>query len=193
LDKRVGDSTDPVRTVGPLAPLFWTNKETILAVFSFITEEPATTIYEFNASTLETAGVPFKGHTEVVRGLALSFDSALVASASGDDTIKLWAFESRQLLASFHVLYPAFLIFSPDTHILTYTTRSDFNIYICNTPSNVLAVIGPAAEERSTQQRVRLHPPSPTFCVITFYRRRVEPPNIYWMYASHPLSKVHAD
>ncbi|KIK32487.1 hypothetical protein CY34DRAFT_48551, partial [Suillus luteus UH-Slu-Lm8-n1] len=61
----------------------------------------AKTIYEFDASTLETVGTPFTGHTEIVRGLALSFDSAFLASASHDDTIKLWAFESRQLLASF--------------------------------------------------------------------------------------------
>ncbi|KAG2744642.1 WD40 repeat-like protein, partial [Suillus brevipes Sb2] len=59
----------------------------------------AGTILEFDASTLKTVGTSFKGHTNVVTGLALSFDGALVASSSEDDTIKLWAFESRQLLA----------------------------------------------------------------------------------------------
>jgi WD40 repeat protein len=140
--------------------VLWTNKDTILAVFGFITEDSATTIYEFDASTLETVGAPFKGHTDVVRGLALSFDGALVASASYDHTIRLWAFESRQVLASFHVLNPDILIFSPNTHILTYTTRSDSNIYICSIPPNVLAGIEPATEEQSTPKRVRLHPPS---------------------------------
>jgi WD40 repeat protein len=183
LDKRVGGLTYSDRT---LAPVFWTNKETILAVFSFITKENATTIYEFDASTLETVGAPFKGHTDAVCGLALSFDGALVASASSDDTIKLWAFESRQLLASFHVLNPNILIFSPDTHILTYTTWRHSNIHICNTPPNILAGIGPATEEQSTPKRVRPHPFLPTFCVITLYRRLVEPPKIYWMYASRP-------
>ncbi|OAX39093.1 WD40 repeat-like protein [Rhizopogon vinicolor AM-OR11-026] len=57
---------------------------------------------EFDASTLETVGAPFKGHTDIITGLALSPDGALVASASFNSTIKLWAFESRQLLASFH-------------------------------------------------------------------------------------------
>ncbi|KIK34814.1 hypothetical protein CY34DRAFT_47852, partial [Suillus luteus UH-Slu-Lm8-n1] len=76
------------------------------------------TIYEFDASTLETVGTPFKGHTGRVTGLALSFDGALLASSSRDDTIKLWAVESRQLLASFHVQNPWLLILSPDSRKL---------------------------------------------------------------------------
>ncbi|KAG2335402.1 WD40 repeat-like protein, partial [Suillus weaverae] len=47
------------------------------------------TIREFDASTLETVGVPFEGHTSTVSGLALSSDCALLASASWD-VIKLW-------------------------------------------------------------------------------------------------------
>ncbi|KAG2743297.1 hypothetical protein P692DRAFT_20707282, partial [Suillus brevipes Sb2] len=76
------------------------------------------TIYEFDASTLETVGTPFEGHTDLVRGLALSFDGALLASSSRDDTIKFWAFESRQLLASFDVQHPSNLILSPDSRKL---------------------------------------------------------------------------
>ncbi|KAJ8586683.1 WD40 repeat-like protein, partial [Rhizopogon salebrosus TDB-379] len=53
-------------------------------------------IYEFDSSTLETVGTPFVGHTHFVTGLALSIGCTLLASASFDDTIKLWAFESRQ-------------------------------------------------------------------------------------------------
>ncbi|KAG2352023.1 WD40 repeat-like protein, partial [Suillus spraguei] len=50
-----------------------------------------------------TIGAPFQGHTGIIWGLALSFDGALLASSSyHDNAINLWAFESRQLLASFH-------------------------------------------------------------------------------------------
>jgi WD40 repeat protein len=182
LEKRVGQSGEG-DCLCP--PVLWTNKETILTVFSFtITEEDATTIYEFDASTLETVGTPFKGHTRTISGLVLSFDGALVASASDDDTIKLWAFESRQLLASFHVQlgYLSPLILSPDSGQLTYANGS--NIYVCNTPPDILTSLGSATRG---WPKVRLHP-SPTFCVITFFRRLVQPPSIYWMYVSRPLS-----
>ncbi|KIK33874.1 hypothetical protein CY34DRAFT_813302 [Suillus luteus UH-Slu-Lm8-n1] len=124
------------------APIFWTNKNNnILASFNFNTEDDhAKTIYEFDALTLETVGTPFKGHTKHVSGLALSFDGVLLASASRDHTIKLWAFESRQLLVSFDVQHPITLILSPDSRTLAYSTYTgdDYKIYICNTPPNVL-------------------------------------------------------
>jgi WD40 repeat protein len=90
LEKRVGHWPGAGTSI-TVAPVFWTNKETILAVFSFMTdpEDPAVTIYEFDASTLEPVGAPFTGHTKVISGLALSFDGTLVTSASGDNTIKL--------------------------------------------------------------------------------------------------------
>ncbi|KAG2745145.1 hypothetical protein P692DRAFT_20671976, partial [Suillus brevipes Sb2] len=76
-------------------------------------------VYEFDSSTLQTVGTPFKGHTNLITGLALSFDNALLASASYDDnTIKLWAFESRQLLASFDVQNITRLVLSPDSRQL---------------------------------------------------------------------------
>jgi WD40 repeat protein len=182
-EKRVGEWPGASIT---FVPVFWTNKETILAVFSFITEDsdPAATIYEFNASTLETVGAPFKGHTKIITGLALSFDGALVASASGDHTIKLWAFESRQLLASFHVQlgYLSPVILSPDSKQLTYVSGSD--ICICKIPPDILTSLGSATTGRP---KVRLHP-SPAFGVMTFSRRLMQPPSIYWMYASRLLS-----
>jgi WD40 repeat protein len=167
-------------------PVFWTNKETmVLAVFSFITNNPATTIYEFDASTLETVGAPFKGHTEVINGLALSLDGALVASASRDHTIKLWAFESRQLLASFHVQlgFRLPLILSHDSKQLTYARGS--NIYVCKIPPDILTNLGSAT---TRWLKVRLHP-SPAFCVLTLSPRRVQQYRIYLMYASCPLSR----
>jgi WD40 repeat protein len=144
------------------APILWTNKnKNILAAFNFninIEDEDdyAKTIYEFDASTLETVGTPFEGHTSLVTGLALSFDGTLLASSSLDDTIKLWAFESRQLLASFDVHNPSNLILSPDSRKLAYTTFTkvlspvspgpgytttykDHEICICDTPPDILA------------------------------------------------------
>jgi hypothetical protein len=58
-----------------------------------------------------------------------------------DKTIKLWAFESRQLLASFDVHYPQILAFSPNSRQLAYVTNADYDykIYICDTPPDVLA------------------------------------------------------
>ncbi|KAJ8580277.1 WD40 repeat-like protein [Rhizopogon salebrosus TDB-379] len=150
LDKRVGKYNHNIYP--STAPVFWTNKETILSVFNFIPKDSTATIYEFNASTLETVGAPFKGHTGIINGLALSFDGALVASASYDRTIKLWAFESRQLLASFHVqntYRSPLLCLSPGSGQLTYTSGS--NIYICNIPPDILTSLGSARTGRPTE------------------------------------------
>jgi WD40 repeat protein len=166
------------------APVFWTNKGTkILTVFNFSDDSSTSTFYEFDTSTLETVGAPFEGHTHVIYGLALSSDGTLIASASGDDTIKLWAFESRQLLASFHVSNPNIVVFSPDVQQLAYTTygEDNNNIYICNVPPNILASIGLATKGHP---KVRLYPPLLSFGLITFSRRPVQPLRIYWMYAS---------
>ncbi|KAG1752437.1 WD40-repeat-containing domain protein [Suillus paluster] len=100
------------------------------------------TIYEFDGSTLETVGSPFKGHTGLIRHLTLSFDCALLASASDDNTIKLWAFESRQLPGSFSVQKPFYIIFPPgNSRKMAYTTQSDKKIHICNTPPNILTLL----------------------------------------------------
>jgi WD40 repeat protein len=137
LDVKVGKFD---HLAGTVTPVFWTNNnENIVAAFRFTEDDE--TIYEFDASTLETVGTPFKGHTKHVTGLALSFDNALLASASFDNTIKLWAFESRQLLASFHVQDIFRLVLSPDSRQLAYTTSTidNHNIYICDTPLDILA------------------------------------------------------
>ncbi|OAX33623.1 WD40 repeat-like protein [Rhizopogon vinicolor AM-OR11-026] len=133
------------------APVLWTNKGTrILAVFNFSDSDDSSssTFYEFDASTLETVGAPFKGHTDNINGLAHSSDGALIASTSFDNTIRLWAFESRQLLTSFHVSNPNIVVFSTDVQQLACTTydHDDNNIYICNVPPNILASIGLATK-----------------------------------------------
>ncbi|KAG2113702.1 hypothetical protein DEU56DRAFT_191232 [Suillus clintonianus] len=104
--------------------------------------------------TIFSVGTPFEGHTDIVRGLALSSDCTFLASSSDDNTVKLWAFESRQLLASFDVQRPRALVLSPDLRQLAYVTSSPtdsrqlertypryigYEIHICNIPPDVLA------------------------------------------------------
>jgi hypothetical protein len=123
-------------------PIFWTTNDNsiVAALFRFDSTDHRYRylIYEYNASTLKTVGAPFN-HTSPINSLALSSDCRLLASAC-NRTIKLWAFESRQLLASFDV-EPVALIFSPDSRQLAYTTHDDANIYICDIPANILANI----------------------------------------------------
>ncbi|KAG2109512.1 hypothetical protein DEU56DRAFT_920332 [Suillus clintonianus] len=131
------------------APIFWTNKnKNILAPFTF-TDGYAEMIYEFDASTLETIGTPFEGHTKVVTGLALSSDCTLLASTSDDYTIKLWAFESRKLLASFDVQHhrTRALVLSPDSRQLGYIHNE---IHICNIPPDILAQARTSPQSKST-------------------------------------------
>jgi WD40 repeat protein len=138
LDARVGGYCD---ASGTYSAIFWTNNnKNIIAAFRFTKDAPAKTIYEFDASTLKTVGTPFQGHTDCVTGLALSFHGALLASASDDNTIKLWDCESRQILASFDVQSPRILVLSPNSRQLAYVTDIEGDkIFICNTPPDVLA------------------------------------------------------
>ena len=142
LDGRVGE--DSCGT-WPDSPVFWTTKDrSIVAAFSFESDsKDPTKIYEFDASTLETVGAPFEGHTKEITGLALSFDCALLASTSHDRTIKLWAFEYRHLLASFEVHDPRFLTLSPNSRQLAYTTFDSSRIHICDIPPDILAKVWP--------------------------------------------------
>jgi WD40 repeat protein len=149
LDVRLGESRDG--TVS-LPPVFWTTKDrTIVTAFTFNTDRPKT-IYEFDSPTLETVGTPFEGHIHPVTGLALSFDCALLASVSFDYTIKLWAFESRQLVASFNQSSTRLLVFSPDSRQLACTTLykpGPPKIHIRNIPPDILTSIWPTHETPS--------------------------------------------
>jgi WD40 repeat protein len=149
LDNKVGKRS----LWAPPVPAFWTTKDrTIVAPFCFTDgiRDPAKTIYELDSSTLETVGTPFEGHTHHVSGLALSNDSTLLASASSDG-IKLWAFESRQLLASFGLTVAHRLVLSPDSHKLAYTTLGGSQeIHICDIPPDILASVWPEQEAPAT-------------------------------------------
>jgi WD40 repeat protein len=144
-------------------PIFWTTQDkSIVAVFDFGDwnsprhPDPTdwdrrhpnlNTIYEFDALTLEIVRAPFGGHTHCITGLALSFDCALLVSASRhDETIKLWAFESRQLLASFDVRSIDLFIFSPNSHQIAYTKWNDTKIYIYDPPPDILSSVRPIQE-----------------------------------------------
>jgi len=159
LNRRVGHAGNfPDTTV-----LVWTTKDrSIVSAFRFQDDfekkyefdastletvgglfEGHTTIYELDASTLKTVGAPFE-HARAITGLALSFDCALLASASSfENTIKLWAFESRQLLASFDAHNPSILTLSPNSRQLAYATSYPPRIHIRDIPRDILARIWP--------------------------------------------------
>jgi WD40 repeat protein len=167
------------RFILPSVPLFWTTKDrTIIAAITWHPRPedddehgflPVNMFNELDALTLESVGAPFED-TSDIHNLALSPDCALLASASRDG-IKLWAFESRQLLASFDDHYRVCdITFSPNSRQLAYsdsgqpTEFSDFRIptkygppkvYICDIPSNILARIWP--EQGAVNVRIFPH------------------------------------
>jgi len=149
LDRRVGKGDGDIDKIWPDTPVFWTTKDrSIVAAFRFEGNfQGPRKIYEFDSSTLETVGAPFEGYTTIITGLALSFDCALLASASRDNTIKLWAFGSRQLLGSFdanvHLTVTDTLVLSPNSRQLAYTTFDPSRIHICDIPPDILARIWP--------------------------------------------------
>jgi WD40 repeat protein len=181
--------------ISPSVPLFWTTKDrTIVAAITYpksqddddIDEDLAMRRYdrlnminELDPSTLESVSAPFEGHTDNISSLALSYDCALLASASQFDRIKVWAFESRQLLASFgghHRVTRVYdLTFSPNSRQLAYsgpasgqfgqpTKFSPPKIYIYDIP-NILVRIRP--EQEAPNVRICSHLPLPW--LTTFY------------------------
>jgi WD40 repeat protein len=126
--------------LGSNFPVFWTTKDKSIVTAFTLTDDDPTMIYECDASTLKTVGAPFKGHTSTISCLALSSDCVLLASSSYR-TIKLWAFESRQLLASFNVKSPITLVLSPDSRQLACTCMDDTKIHIYDIPANILTSI----------------------------------------------------
>ncbi|KAG1805189.1 kinase-like domain-containing protein [Suillus subaureus] len=156
-------------------PVFWTPKDkTIVTAFSFQYSSSPNTIYEFDASTLETVRAPFAGHTHHHR-------------ASDDNTIKLWAFESRQLLASFNVMYPHCLILSPDSCQLVYTTRRNNNIYLCNILPETLANIQPVPQVRVSALRNLPFADCDAFSFTTNQSTSEAPQNAQWSLPSYSL------
>ncbi|KAG1852706.1 hypothetical protein F4604DRAFT_1294428 [Suillus subluteus] len=172
------------------APVFWTTKDkNIITAFSVTYWHIPYTIYEFDASTLVTVGAPFEGHTQTISGLALSLDCTLLASTSYDKTIKLWAFESRQLLASFDIRSTAcHLILSPDSRQLVYITMRK-NICLCNIPPEILASIQPVPQVRIGHGVPRNPPLADSGALSSTPNRSTSeaPPNAQQSHPSHSL------
>jgi len=153
-DIRTGSGSGDCRWM-PGVPIFWTTGGgTIVAAFDSEDDGEFKTIYEFDASTLETVRTPFKGHTDLITSLALSYDCTLLVSGSLDRIVKLWTFESRQLLASFN-LFTSNLILAPDARQIAYTdynkgstSGSPPKFCICDIPPDVLVQINtPPSQE----------------------------------------------
>ncbi|KAG1813983.1 uncharacterized protein BJ212DRAFT_386868 [Suillus subaureus] len=97
-----------------------------------------------------TVGAPFE-HTFSISGIALSSDCILLASSSYD-TIKLWAFESRQLLVSFlPAPLPSHLIHTNWLICLAMIRRSTYATF---QPTSLLA-----SGLQGTAAYSQLHPP----------------------------------
>ncbi|KAG2115765.1 kinase-like domain-containing protein [Suillus discolor] len=160
-------------------PVFWTTRNTIVTALRF-PDTRNSVIYEFDAPTLKTIRPTFEGHTGPIIDLALSLDCALLASASSDNTIKLWDFESRQLLASFKILSIYRLILSPDSRQLVYTTRHNSDIiYLCNTPPEILTSIQPVPQVRTSAPKILLPLADSRALSITANQSSYEaPPNV---------------
>jgi len=127
--------------------VFWTMQDRTIIV-SFSHDNDFYAINELDASTLGTVGAPFKGLTEPITCLELSFDCAfLVSTCIG--SMKFWAFDSRQLIASFHFHSPLYrCILSPDARKVAYTVfgSASHKIYICDIPPDILVDIRPHKE-----------------------------------------------
>ena len=96
---------------------------------------------------MEIVGPPFEGHTSYIHSLDLSLDCALLVSTSNDNTIKLWAFEFRQILAEFDVQGIRSIAFLPNARQLAYTTNKPGRrrIYICDIPPDIVAELSEKA------------------------------------------------
>ncbi|MEB3215400.1 MAG: hypothetical protein VKN72_03935, partial [Nostocales cyanobacterium 94392] len=60
--------------------------------------------------------ITLKGHTASVQGVSFSPDGKTLASASNDETVKLWDLNSGRVIQSFkgHITYVRSISFSPD-------------------------------------------------------------------------------
>jgi WD40 repeat protein len=79
------------------------------------------TIREWDSSTWQQVGHPWKGHTDGINAIAINRDGTLVASASWDNHVRLWRLSDRQTIAIFkHSSSLCSVTFSVDgRHILS--------------------------------------------------------------------------
>ncbi|KAG2128625.1 WD40-repeat-containing domain protein [Suillus bovinus] len=77
------------------------------------------TIREWDTSTWQQVGHPWKGHADRINAIAINPAGTLVASASGDKHVRLWRLSDRRTIAIFQYSYPTCVTFSMDgKHIL---------------------------------------------------------------------------
>ena len=84
----------------------------------------------------EDNGVILRGHTENVRNAVYSPDNKLIASASGDMTIRLWDAKTGKCLNTFEGYYDP-IAFSPDGKLLS-SSSADMTIYIWNVSTGTI-------------------------------------------------------
>lgn len=82
-----------------------------------------------------------RGHTDKVTSIALSPDGHTIASASFDDTIRLWDARTGQTIQELTIKQPVFAVsFSPDGQYIacaySYSHDIDFSIHIWNLNKN---------------------------------------------------------
>jgi len=78
-------------------------------------------IREWDASTWKQVGDSWKGHTSWISAIAMNSAGTLVASASSDNSVRLWQLSHQQTIAIFrHSSLVACVTFSTDDkHILS--------------------------------------------------------------------------
>jgi len=90
------------------------------------------TIREWNVSTWQQVGDPWRGHTDWIYDLALNSTGTLVASASDDYHVRLWRLSDRRTIAIFKSSEPVWCVtFSADDkHLFSseYTTISEWTV-----------------------------------------------------------------
>ena len=91
-------------------------------------------VWDFGPDGVHKA-IVLGGHTEIVTTCAWSPNGKLIASASGDGTVRLWdtsTFEQRRLLKDLQaVSEPRSLKFSLDAHYLAWISKSPMDDYTC--------------------------------------------------------------
>ena len=74
------------------------------------------TIREWDALTWQQVGDPWSGHTDDVCAITLNPTGTLVASASGDNRVRLWRLSDQRTIAIFEHLEPVYCVtFSADS------------------------------------------------------------------------------